>query len=193
MNDLRPARTTDAGAMGDILYRFQQETEWMPKLYTGAEMIAFAGAMIDRGWVTVAEVDGRVKGFIARDGEEVCALYVLPEVNQRGIGRRLLGHAKQSAERLWLKAFEANEWVHRFYARQGFVEQGRGDGSDNDENLPDITYVWTREVAKDRTVRGAKGGQGVDDARKTTDAEAGNGITACGAGRDGKSVGEAKP
>ena len=55
--ELRPARSTDAGALGDILYRFQQDTEGMPELYTGAEFIAFAGAMIDWEWVTVAEVE----------------------------------------------------------------------------------------------------------------------------------------
>ncbi|MCB1363819.1 MAG: GNAT family N-acetyltransferase [Rhodobacteraceae bacterium] len=144
--ELRPARSTDAGALGDILYRFQQDTEWMPELYTGAEFIAFAGAMIDWEWVTVAEVDGRVQGFIARDGEEICALYVSERANGRGVGRVLLGDAKRRSDRLRLRVLEANEWAQRFYQRQGFVESGRGDGAENDENMPDIVYVWTKEV-----------------------------------------------
>ncbi|MFV0512051.1 MAG: GNAT family N-acetyltransferase [Jhaorihella sp.] len=144
--DLRPARSTDAGALGDILYRFQQDTEWMPELYTGAEFIAFAGAMIDWEWVTVAEVDGWVQGFIARDGEEICALYVSERANGRGVGRVLLQDAKRRSDRLRLRVLEANEWAQRFYQRQGFVESGRGDGADNDENMPDIAYEWIREV-----------------------------------------------
>ena len=72
---LRPAVPLDAGAVGDILYRFQQDTEWMPKLYTWAEVISFCGLMIDRGWVTVAERDGSIAGFLAQDGQEVCSLY----------------------------------------------------------------------------------------------------------------------
>ena len=118
----------------------------MPELYTGAEFIAFAGAMIDWEWVTVAEVDGRVQGFIARDGEEICALYVSERANGRGVGRVLLGDAKRRSDRLRLRVLEANEWAQRFYQRQGFVESGRGDGAENDENMPDIVYVWTKEV-----------------------------------------------
>ena len=60
MTRLRPARSTDAGAVGAILSEFAATTEWMPKLHTGAEDIAHAGALIDRGWVTVAEMDGVV-------------------------------------------------------------------------------------------------------------------------------------
>lgn len=173
--DLRLARSTDAGAMGNILFRFQQETDWLPKLYTGAEFIAFAGAMIDSGWVTVAEIDGRVQGFIGRDGEEICALYIAPEVNQRGVGRRLLNDAKQQSNRLWLKSFEANEWAQRFYARQGFVEQSRGDGSGNDENLPDITYVWVKEAVAPKGARDTGEPQAAvesEDTRNTKEAKA---------------------
>jgi len=135
--------------MGDILFGFQSETDWMPDLYTGAEMIAFSGDMIDRGWVTVAELDGRVVGFLARDGKEICALYLSPRINQRGIGRQLLVDAKSRSDGLRLWTFQHNEWAQRFYLRQGFVEVDRSDGARNDENLPDIAYVWTKETKDD--------------------------------------------
>lgn len=143
MANLRPARSTDAGSLGDILYRFQQDTDWMPNLYTGAEMISFCGTMIERGWVTVADINGQAAGFLARDGEEIVALYRSPDVGRRGVGLRLLNTAKQAASRLQLRTFEANVTAQRFYLRQGFVEQSRGDGADNEENLPDISFVWT--------------------------------------------------
>ena len=82
----------------------------------------------------------------ARDGEEICALYVSERANGRGVGRVLLGDAKRRSDRLRLRVLEANEWAQRFYQRQGFVESGRGDGAENDENMPDIVYVWTKEV-----------------------------------------------
>ncbi|WP_342779771.1 GNAT family N-acetyltransferase [Phaeobacter marinintestinus] len=148
MANVRPARSTDAGSLGDILYDFQRDTEWMPDLYTGAETIAFCGTMIERGWVTVAEVDDQIAGFLARDGEEIVALYLSPDIGRRGVGRQLLNAAKQAVKRLELHTFEANEGAQRFYLRQGFVEKARGDGSDNEENLPDITYVWTQEEAE---------------------------------------------
>lgn len=143
---LRPADPTHAGALGEILHRFQAETEWMPELYSGAEAIAFCGAMIDRGWVTLAELDGTVAGFIARDRDEICALYVAPAARGHGIGRLLIEDAKRSADRLMLKTWQVNEGARRFYRRQGFVEIARGDGADNDENLPDVILVWPEEA-----------------------------------------------
>lgn len=139
---LRPARSTDAGKTGDILHRFQEETPWMPKLHTGAETIAFCGSMIDRGWVTVAEEDGRICGFIARDGTEICSLYVAPEAQGRGVGKALLEDAKASRTPLTLWAFQANEGAQRFYLREGFAETDRSDGARNEEGLPDIAYTW---------------------------------------------------
>ena len=121
----------------------------MPKLHTAAETIGFCGKMIDYGWVTVAEADDRVVGFLARDGEEICALYMLRQVSGKGVGRQLLDHANGQSPRLWLRTWQANAGAQRFYRKQGFVETGRGDGSATDENMPDVTYVWTRE--KDAT------------------------------------------
>ncbi len=146
--ELRPARSTDAGAIAEILWRFQQDTEWMPKLHSGAEYVAFCGAMIDCGWVTVACVEGQVQGFLARDGAEICALYVAPWATRARIGARLLDFAKARATRLTLRVFEANARAQRFYLRNGFVEDGRGDGADVEENLPYISFVWTREERK---------------------------------------------
>ncbi|MBE1296324.1 GNAT family N-acetyltransferase [Phycobacter azelaicus] len=145
---LRPARSTDAGQMGEILHRFTRETTWMPDLYTGAEAIAFCGVMIDRGWVTVAETDQGIVGFLARDGAEICSLYLAAEACGQGIGKRLLDAAKgevsraDQAPRLSLWTFQANKGAQRFYRREGFTEVRRSDGTRNEEGLPDIEYVW---------------------------------------------------
>ncbi len=146
--ELRPARSTDAGAIAEILWRFQQDTEWMPGLYSGAEYVAFCGAMIDRGWVTVACVAGRVQGFLACDGAEICALYVAPRARGARIGARLVDFAKARATRLTLRVFAANARAQRFYLRHGFVAITRGDGADVEESLPYISFVWTREGQK---------------------------------------------
>lgn len=146
---LRPARSTDAGTTGAILHGFARENEWMPELHTEAETIAFCGRMIDLGWVTVAEMPGQVIGFLALNGDEVHSLYLAAPARGQGIGRRLLDHAKGRRSELSLFAFQANHPACRFYERNGFVEVARGDGSENDENLPDIKYIWTREEAVD--------------------------------------------
>jgi chorismate mutase len=44
--------------------------------------------------------------------------------------------------RLGLWVFETNAGARRFYARHGFVEVRRTDGSDNEEHQPDIEMAW---------------------------------------------------
>lgn len=129
----------------------------MPKLYSEVETIAFCGAMIDRGWVTVAEAEGRIIGFLARDGEEICALYLSREVSGQGVGTRLLDHAKSCSRRLSLRALQANASALRFYRREGFVEVGRGDGTGNDEGLPDVAFLWSSETGTARPTGPAAG------------------------------------
>ncbi|WP_420586396.1 GNAT family N-acetyltransferase [Ruegeria sp.] len=145
---LRPARSTDAGATGEILHGFARENDWMPELHSQAETIAFCGRMIDLDWVTVAETQGHVIGFLALNGPEVHSLYLKRGSRGQGIGRRLLEHAKSDSAHLSLFAFQANHGARRFYERNGFAEVARSDGADNDENLPDIKYVWRREGAE---------------------------------------------
>ncbi|WP_342635556.1 N-acetyltransferase [Antarcticimicrobium luteum] len=161
MVHLRPARPVDAGALGDILYTFQIEMYGRPKMWSGAETIAYCGEMIDNGWVTVAEVAAeagtetgteagaetgvRVVGFLARDGEEVCSLYVAPGARGAGVGQRLMDAARETRARLWLRVMAYNAGARRFYRRNGFSDVGRSDGSENEENLPAITMEWRRE------------------------------------------------
>ncbi|WP_170331153.1 GNAT family N-acetyltransferase [Ruegeria arenilitoris] len=146
---LRPARSTDAGTTGMILHGFAQENDWMPNLHTCAETIAFCGYMIDQGWVTVADDDGDVVGFLALKGSEIHSLYLTSSARRKGIGRQLLNLAKSQHSELSLFAFQANEPALRFYRQNGFVEIARSDGADNDENLPDIKFAWRKEGLND--------------------------------------------
>lgn len=139
---LRPARTTDAGTIGMILHGFALENDWMPKLHSCAETIAFCGRMIDQDWVTVAEAETGVVGFLALNGGEIHSLYLDAQARGQGIGQQLLDHAKASQRRLGLFAFQDNSRACRFYERNGFAEVARSDGAENDENLPDIRFVW---------------------------------------------------
>ncbi|MDP5364931.1 MAG: GNAT family N-acetyltransferase [Paracoccaceae bacterium] len=151
---MRRAQPTDAGAVAAILSQFIDTTDWMPRLYSRAEELSFAGTMVDRGWVIVAEPADQgsgIAGFMALDAGFIHALYVAQECRGQGVGQRLLDAAKADAARLELNTFQANAGAQRFYARAGFREVGRGDGrgqgSVNDEGLPDIRLIWERDVA----------------------------------------------
>jgi GNAT superfamily N-acetyltransferase len=143
---LRMARDLDAGAVGAILSEFVDTSDWMPRIHTRAEDIAHAARMIDLGRVHVAEDNGKVVGFCARNGDDLDALYVASEKRGQGVGAALLRHAQTVVDRLELWTFQANEGAQRFYLRHGFVELQRTDGSGNDERLPDIQYEWQRET-----------------------------------------------
>lgn len=140
---LRPARSTDAGRVGAILSAFIDDTPWMPRIHTRAEDLSFAGLMVDRGWVTVAEDASGVIGFVARDGGMIHALYIAAGHQGRGVGTALLAQMQSEASPLELWTFQANTRAQAFYLRHGFAEIERTDGARNDEGLPDIRYRWT--------------------------------------------------
>ena len=139
---LRAAEPLDAGRAGALLSEFAEDTEWMPRLHSAAEDVAFAAQMIERGWVTVAGRMSEVEAFLAQNGETIHALYVTALARRSGLGSALLSHAQQGVSRLSLWTFQANEPAQAFYERQGFTAVERTDGSGNDEKLPDIRYVW---------------------------------------------------
>jgi len=144
MARLRPARPTDAGAVGAILSGFIDDTDWMPRIHTRAQDLSFAGDMISQGWVTVAERAGDVCAFSALAGDSVHALYVAADMQGQGIGAHLVDHMKSGSDHLTLWTFQANTGAQRFYLRHGFAEVARTDGAGNDEGLPDIQYQWRK-------------------------------------------------
>ena len=144
---LRPAQPLDAGAVGGIMSDFARDTKWLPRIHTAAEDIAHADAMIARGWVTVAEQSGRIAGFAACEGGELDALYVSQAARGRGIGSALLKRLKTRHKALTCWTFQANAEAIAFYRHHGFAETAPGDGSANDEGLPDLTLHWQREAA----------------------------------------------
>jgi ribosomal protein S18 acetylase RimI-like enzyme len=85
----------------------------------------------------------QVVGILACNENWVNQLYVHTQYQGRGIGNRLLNLAKQQSEgRLFLYTFEVNKKAQKFYERNGFRIVGRGN--DNEEQLEDIKYEWTK-------------------------------------------------
>jgi ribosomal protein S18 acetylase RimI-like enzyme len=103
--------------------------------------------MIARGWVTVAEQAGKITGFAACERGELDALYVSHAARGQGIGSALLIALKSRHKTLTCWTFQANARAIAFYRHHGFAETARGDGSANDEGLPDLTLHWQREAA----------------------------------------------
>ena len=104
----------------------------------------FASIVLVDHEVWVAEAAGRIVGIMVLRGESLDQLYVGPAAQRRGIGRRLLEHAKARRRRLRLFTFAANEPARAFYERHGFRAIAFGDGTTNEETAPDVLYEWTR-------------------------------------------------
>ncbi|MCT4556379.1 MAG: GNAT family N-acetyltransferase [Pelagimonas sp.] len=150
---LRDARDTDAGKLGQMISDAVAARAWKPVLHSGAQDIAHTGDMIDRGWVRVAELDGRVAGFIARERGYIHALFVTPDLQGHGIGSALLHEAQSHGQALTLWVFEQNTDALRFYLRAGFAETHRTAG-ENDEALPDIHLRWTPAPTQQTETKG---------------------------------------
>ena len=94
--------------------------------------------------VRLAEVDGEIVGFAARDGAWLMNLYVKPGWTGNRIGAQLLKavviEATAATPVLRLHTFERNAGARRFYERHGFVAVAFGNGSGNEEGEPDVRY-----------------------------------------------------
>ncbi len=140
---LDEGRPEDGDALGAILSDWIDETEWMPRLRTREEDRAFCLDLIAAGQVRLLRGANGIAGFLAREGDDIPALYVGAPWRGQGFGGRLLDDAKAlSRGTLSVWTFQANEGARRFYQRAGFHEIELSDGSRNDEGLPDVRLTW---------------------------------------------------
>ncbi|MFJ5790977.1 GNAT family N-acetyltransferase [Lysinibacillus sp. NPDC093197] len=94
--------------------------------------------------IDLAFIENTVVGMIAYNMSEISQLYIHLSYQGLGIGQTLLDRAKaHSSGKLTLYTFEVNDKAQRFYEKHGFKIIGRGH--ENEENLPDILYEWTRQ------------------------------------------------
>lgn len=145
-----PARfAAEADAVATLYLASRRAT--LPKLrdpHTEAETRAWMrDAVFARHSVRLAEADGQIVAFGARDGAWLMHLYVKPGWTGRGIGSRLLetilAEAATITPVLRLHTFARNEGARRFYERHGFTAVHFGDGSTNAEGEPDVRYERT--------------------------------------------------
>ena len=117
---------------------------FLPPLHTEEEHRQFITEMVPVDHeLWVAEEDGRVVGLAAVGDRKLGHIYVHPDYQNRGIGSQLLDQVKAllpDGFTLW--TFPNNEGACRFYERHGLQVSARGDGSGNEEGLPDVQYEW---------------------------------------------------
>ncbi|WP_369216654.1 GNAT family N-acetyltransferase [Streptomyces flavofungini] len=142
---LRPATGSDGAAVADVYLRsYDAALPSVRRAHTDDEVRDFfTHVVVARGGTWIAEAAGEAVGMMVLEGDELSQLYLAPEWRGRGIGDRFVALAKdRSPEGLSLWTFQVNAPAHRFYARHGFTEAERTDGSENEEREPDIRFVW---------------------------------------------------
>ena len=138
---IRPAEPGDAQAIADVHTRTWQAAY---EHVFGAERLAaidpaqrlgIAQNTVAAGGAAVAELRGRVVGFVAVgpssdvDGEgELFMIYVLPEAWGTGAGRALMDAGKAMLRERWpaatLYVLDDNPRARRFYEREGWALDG---------------------------------------------------------------------
>ncbi len=102
--------------------------------------------LVLRGQIT--HVPGRFgpRGFLARDGARIPALYTHPRARRQGIGSHLLSHAQRQTPRLELWTAQENHPARSLYAAHGFYPVALSNGQGNDEGQPDMRLIWQRNA-----------------------------------------------
>lgn len=102
----------------------------------------FTTVIAAKNQIWVAELEGKIAGFLAIRENHLDRLYVAPKLQRIGIGRALLDHAKTlSPVGLTLCTHQKNTAARQFYEVQGFVAVRFGI-SPAPENEPDVEYRW---------------------------------------------------
>jgi GNAT superfamily N-acetyltransferase len=141
---VRRAAAFDADAIANVYYTSFRLLTFLPMLHTIEEHQWFiSNVTLKECEVTIAEDEGGIVAFLARQGEEVRLLYTRPDRIGMGAGTQLINAAKASgigALELW--CYQANERARRFYEARGFHAIRFTNGADNEEQMPDVRYRW---------------------------------------------------
>lgn len=141
---IRDGKPDDAPACAAIFSNWVDATPWMPQVHSHGEVEWFYRERLFARCKVIITGGTTVNGFLALDKTAgfIAAFYLSAEARGRGLGKLLLGRAKEVCPKgLNLWTFVANTLAQRFYEREGFVEVRRTDG-DNEEGLPDVLYRW---------------------------------------------------
>lgn len=94
----------------------------------------------------VADVDQKVRGFVAYSEEELAWLYVDPPFYRKGVGRALLQHAvAQAGPHMMIEVLEGNTSALALYLSEGFTVAERVEGKlAGNESYAAVGFVLKR-------------------------------------------------
>ncbi|WBB61476.1 GNAT family N-acetyltransferase [Streptomyces sp. WMMC500] len=157
---LRPARPGDAAAVAGIWRSAWRDahlghvSEELVAMRTPESFAARAAARVPD--TAVAEVGGEIAGFVTAVADEVEQLFVAAEHRGTGVAALLLAEgerrvAERGHRQAWLAVVTGNARARRFYARQGWADEGpfayRAEGRDGPVTVECHRYTRSLSVA----------------------------------------------
>ena len=101
---------------------------------------ALVKELLPRAEVYVYEKGGEILGFAGLEGEYIEGIFVLPDMQSRGIGKSLVDFLKTKKGGLRLNVYQKNTRAIRFYEREGF--QIQSEGLDEATGEQDYVMAW---------------------------------------------------
>ncbi len=142
---LRRGEQEDVAPVARMMRSTYDLMDYIPRLHTPEEDLAYLGGLFGEHEVWVVEADDRVVGFAILSSDQLLQLHVTPDQQNQGVGTLLLDQAKArrpAGFSLW--TFQRNVGARRFYERHGLDVVRLTDGEDNEEREPDVQYAWRR-------------------------------------------------
>lgn len=138
---IRKYRKTDLEEMVNIWYDASVRAHsFVPSSFWASEKKAMREEYLPLAENFVFEEDGKVTGFISLVGEKVCAIFVAPEKQGKGVGSALVKHVMVLRGRLNLKVYRENKNALEFYEKCGFT--AAGDEIDEITGCTQIHMEW---------------------------------------------------
>lgn len=112
--------------------------------FIAGERIAIREMYLPNTITHVAEENGAVIGFASMMGDELGAIFLIPDFHGKGVGRALMDTAARGHEFVDVEVFERNPIGRAFYERYGFREMTKSTHEPTGETL--IRMQWRRDA-----------------------------------------------
>lgn len=140
---IRPYHPTDSDAVLDLWLRASiLAHDFVPESFWREQLPAMRELYLPQAETLVLEEKGQVLGFASLHEQRLAALFVSPDAQGRGLGRRLLDDAKSRRDSLELGVYRANARAVAFYRAGGFVTLNETRAPHTGQ--PELTMRWSR-------------------------------------------------
>lgn len=114
-------------------HHFIDSSYWL-KHYVAVEKV------LPQATVYVYDSNDRIQGFLGLNGDYIEGIFVDAKYQSKGIGRELLGYAKERHNKLLLNVYKRNERAAAFYLKEGFAVSTEQIEEETKER--ELTMVW---------------------------------------------------